>query len=312
MAFDYCLMARRFSIATRPMVGYRDRMSIAGANTTSNTVDVDGLRLHYLEAGRGDAVLLLHGWPTSSFLWRNVVPWIGETNRAIALDLPGFGRSDKPLDASYSFRFYTGVLEGFLAALGIERTALAVHDLGGPIGLHWASQNPDRLTRLALLNTLVYPQASWAVIAFVLACRTPGLRSLLASPRGLELAMRIGVTDHSRLTPEVMRGVLEPFETEPARVALLKAGHGLHPGGFAEIVRWLPTVRVPVRILYGARDSILPDVAKTMRRVARDVPHAETTVLEQCGHFLQEDRPDEVARELAEFFSQPSSRAGPA
>ncbi len=110
------------------------------ASASSHEVEVEGLRLHYLEAGEGDPVLLLHGWPTSSFLWRNLIPILAEGNRVIAPDLPGFGRSDKPLDASYSFGFYNRVLDGFLSAVGVSRLhGLAVHDIGGPIGLHWAS-----------------------------------------------------------------------------------------------------------------------------------------------------------------------------
>src|ERR1700722_19545561 len=142
---------------------------------TSAHVEVDGLRLHYLTAGSGSGapVLLLHGWPTSSFLWRNVMPAIAAHRRVIALDLPGFGRSSKPLDASYSFRFYRRALDGFLGALGIDRIGLAVHDLGGPVGLSWAMLEPARRERLALLNTIVYPELSWAVIAFGAACRLP-------------------------------------------------------------------------------------------------------------------------------------------
>ncbi len=102
---------------------------------SSRSVEVDGLRLHYLESGSGEPVLLLHGWPTSSFLYRNVIGHVAQNSRAIALDLPGFGSSDKPLDASYSFRFYSRVLDGFLSALGIDKTSLVVHDLGGPVGL---------------------------------------------------------------------------------------------------------------------------------------------------------------------------------
>ena len=113
------------------------------ADVTSHDVNVEGMRLHYLECGSGEPVLLLHGWPTSSFLWRNVMGHIGKKSRAIALDLPGFGASDKPLDASYSFRFYSRVLDGFLSALNIDKTSLAVHDLGGPVGLYWACRNPE-------------------------------------------------------------------------------------------------------------------------------------------------------------------------
>jgi pimeloyl-ACP methyl ester carboxylesterase len=266
-------------------------------------IEVEGLRLHYLEQGKGEPILLLHGWPTSSYLYRNLLGILGEGNRAIALDLPGFGRSDKPLDASYSFRFHDRVLQGFLDALGIERAGLVVHDLGGPIGLYWASRHPERLSRLALLNTVVYARPSLAVIAFVAAARTPGARSWLTSPRGLRFAMRFGVHDKERLTEEAIAAYQEPFQTDQARKALRKTATGLHPGGFKEIERWLPRAEVPVRIVYGKRDRILPDVARTMKKVSRDLPsEPEVTVLDDCGHFLQEERPHDIAAILAGFF----------
>ena len=269
---------------------------------SSQFVDVAGLRLHYLAAGHGDPVLLLHGWPTSSHLWRHVMGPIAEHYRVIALDLPGFGQSDKPLDVSYSFRYFERVLSGFLDSLEIGRTSLVVHDLGGPIGLYWASQHTGRLDKLALLNTLVYPEVSWAVVLFVVAIKAPILRSIMASPWGLETALRIGVHDRSRLTDEAIRGTLAPFEAKSARRALLKAGHNLSPKGFVEIARWLKSLESPVRGIYGARDRILPDIAKTMKRVQQDVPHAEITPLPDCGHFLQEERPDQIGRLLAEFL----------
>jgi pimeloyl-ACP methyl ester carboxylesterase len=140
--------------------------------------------LHYREAGSGEPVLLLHGWPTSSYLWRGILGTLGQSNRAIALDLPGFGRSDKPLDVSYDFGFFDRILTGFLAELAIDRVGLAVHDLGGPVGLHWSARHPERLTRLALLNTIVYARPSLGVVAFLAAARTPGVRSALTSPAG--------------------------------------------------------------------------------------------------------------------------------
>lgn len=272
---------------------------------TSHFIDVDNLRLHYLECGAGEPVLLLHGWPTSSFLWRNVMVHIAQHNRVIALDLPGFGHSDKPLDASYSFRFYSRVLDGFLQALDIQNLGLVVHDLGGPIGLYWSCHHKDRVTKLALLNTVVYPQFSWAVVAFLVACRLPLLRSWLTSPWGLKKAMQIGIYHADRVTSEVVEGVQAPFPTVPARRALLKAAIGLHPKGLQEIQQILPTFQIPVRVIYGTHDRILPDVAKTMRRVQRDLPHAQVTALEHCGHFLQEDNPDHVGQLLANFFAMP-------
>ncbi|MEM9597134.1 MAG: alpha/beta fold hydrolase [Acidobacteriota bacterium] len=273
--------------------------------TTSRFVDVDGLRLHYLEVGQGDPVLLLHGWPTSSFLWRRVIPPIAAGHRAIALDLPGFGRSDKPLDVSYSFRFFDRVLSGFVAALSIEKVSLAVHDLGGPIGLYWGSRNTERLDKLIVLNTLVYPEVSWAVALFVASIKLPVMRSIMASPWGLRQALRIGVAQTRRLADDALDGIQEPFQTSADRKALLAAGCNLSPKGMVEIAGWLPTLQVPVRGIYGARDRILPDIAKTMGRLQADVPHAEITSLDDCGHFLQEERPDEIGRMMAEFLGRP-------
>lgn len=265
-----------------------------------------GLRVHWLEAGDPAAppVLLLHGWPTSSFLWRNVIGPIADAgNRVIAPDLPGFGRSDKPLDASYSFRFFDSALDELCEAAGVGETGLAVHDLGGPVGMHWATRHPGRVRKLALLNTLVFAKPSAAVVAFIVGLRTPGLRSWLTSERGLRFAMRIGIRDESRVDDELLAGVLEPFAGDDARKALRKAALNLHPSGMKEVERWLGTVEFPVRIVYGTDDKILPDVAKTMRKVAEIVPGTEITALEGCGHFLQEDRPDEVAAHLAAFFA---------
>lgn len=270
----------------------------------SRFVEVEGLRLHCLEGGAGPAVLMLHGWPTSSFLYRNVAPHLTAKNRVIALDLPGFGKSDKPLEASYSFRFFDRILSGFLDALGIDATGLVVHDLGGPVGLHWMVGNPDRVTGLGLLNTLVYPRPSLAVVAFILGSYLPLVKGYLVGPAGLKLAMDIGTCTPGVVTEELLAGVRDPFVETAARKALLKTAHGLHPGGMKTIGTKLKETTVPVRIIYGAEDRILPDVARTMARVAREIPSAEVTALEGCGHFLQEDRPDEIGRLLAEFFAR--------
>jgi haloalkane dehalogenase len=277
----------------------------------SATVRVDGRSLHYLSAGSGPAVLLLHGWPTSALLWRRVIGPIARTNRVLALDLPGFGRSDKPLDVRYDFAFYERMIEGFLQEVGAPDIGLAVHDLGGPVGLYWAVRHMPRVRSLALLNTLVYPVPSLAVLGFLLATWVPGVRSYLTSSRGLEMTLRIGLGRASRATPEAIQIMREPFTTPAARAALLKSAQGLRPGGFIEIARKLPSFRGPVRIVYGTRDRILPDVAKTMARVARDLPQARTTRLEGCGHFLQEEKGAEVGELLAEFFAnEPSTSRG--
>lgn len=277
------------------------------ATIESQFVQVEGHRLHCLVAGRGEPVLLLHGWPTNAQLWRHVMRELGEHRRVLALDLPGFGRSDKPVDVRYSFGFYQRAIDGALEQLGVSRLGLAVHDLGGPVGLYWAVHNVDRVSSLALLNTLVFPELSWAVKLFGLTTFVPGLRHFISSAKGIAWGMKLGVTDRSRITPEVARLYQEPFETPAARRALLKAAQGLGPRGLRTIAEGLSALTMPVRIIYGERDRILPDVASTMKRVTKELPHAVTTALPNVGHFLQEDAPDEVARLLTEFFAHAPS-----
>jgi haloalkane dehalogenase len=268
-------------------------------------VEANGLELAYRELGDGPPVLLLHGWPTSSYLWRDVMPPLAAAgNRAIALDLPGYGGSSKPPGATYDFALYDSTLDAFLEALGIETTALAVHDVGGPIGLHWAVHRPERVTKLALLNTLVYPELDEMAVKFVETLSTPGPREQLTSPAGLEFSMKFGLADESKLTPETLSAVVEPFGTDEERRSLADAGIGLEIAGFEEIARLLPTALrdTPVRIVYGEQDRILPTVAQTMERVKADLPQAEITALPAAGHFLQEEAADEIGDLLAQFL----------
>ena len=266
-------------------------------------VQVDGLTLGYRESGTGPPVLLLHGWPTSSFLWRDVMAPIARANRVVAVDLPGFGASDKPLDVRYNFAFFSRVLDLFLAQLGIDEVGLAVHDLGGPIGLHWLLNRPGRVTRLALLNTLVYPEFSDAVKEFIRACAAPDASEKVTSPSGLEEILRDGLADRASLSPEALAALLEPFQTPESRRALAAAGIGIERRGFVAIAQKLPSLSIPVRIMYGERDRLLPDVATTMARVKADVPQAEVTALPDLGHFIQFEAPQQVGAWLAGFFA---------
>jgi haloalkane dehalogenase len=271
------------------------------AEIEHHDVVVDGKRIHYRACGAGHPVLLVHGWPTSSYLWRAVMPQIAAAGaRAVALDLPGFGASDKPVDGSYSFRFFSRVLDGFVDHLGAPAIDLVVHDLGGPVGLYWAATHPERVQRLALLNTIVYPQMSWAVLLFMALNKLPGVRDVFTSPRGLRWAMSFGVANP--LPADVMAEYLAPFADRDARRVLQKAAGGnLHRDGMKTIERYIKSLQIPVRLIYGDKDPILPEIARTMRRVQRDVPHATLTVLAGAKHFIHEDQPDELGRLLAEF-----------
>ena len=263
------------------------------------------LRLAYREAGEGPAVLLLHGWPTSSFLWRNVMPPIARTRRVIALDLPGYGASDKPTDVTYSYAFYSDAVAGFLDVLGIGDVAIGLHDLGGPVGMRFALDHPDRVRAIALTNTLLYPEDTTEFLTqFVEGLKTPGLRDNFTSAQGLEVALRLGTSTDSAVNDESLAGIVEPFRSDEDRLALAKAGSELEDEVTARFPRELPGVRVPVRIVYGTDDRILQTIEATVARLRRDLPQAEVTALDGVGHFLQEDDPERLGELLAEFFER--------
>jgi haloalkane dehalogenase len=268
-----------------------------------NKVEVDGRVLAYRDAGEGAAVLLLHGWPTSSFLWRNVMPAIARERRVLALDLPGFGGSAKPTDVTYDLDFFTAAVRGFLDALAIDDVALGLHDLGGPIGMRFSLDNPRRVRAIALLNTGIYVEdISPNLVKFVETLRTPGARERLTSAAALVEILRLGTATESSVTDATIAGLLEPFASADDRLALAKAGAELEPVGISSIAGQLKDVRVPVRLIYGRQDRILEEIDSFAERIRRDFPHAQITALPNAGHFLQEDDPDHVGELLGEFF----------
>lgn len=271
---------------------------------SSKYITVDNIKLHYLEAGAKEVVLMLHGFPTSAYLWRNIMPKIAETHRAIALDLPGYGKSDKPLAPSYSFNFYNKLLTEFLAQINADKVHLVMHDLGGPVGLLWAIKNQARVKSLVFLNTLVYSNFSWAVIAFTLSLRIPLVKSWISSPKGVAWAMRFGVQNKDRIVGELLTNYQTPFIEKSNRKALLKSASNMSIKGFKEMEEKLSTFTVPVRAIYGVNDRILPKVADTMKRIKEDLPQTVITALPNCGHFLQEDEPEKISLLLSDFLKK--------
>ena len=273
---------------------------------TSSYTDVDGVKIHYRSAGNGPTILLLHGWPTSSFLYRDIIEKVSTKYRVIAMDLPGFGQSDKRLEDSYSFRYHTRVLNGFLKNLELDQVTLGVHDMGGPIGLYWMIKNMDKVDRLILFNTLIYPKFSFMVKLFALATVAPGIKTALISPWGIKRSMKFGVYQKSKLTDDIIRNYQAPFASQADRQLLIKTVQRLSMQAYGEIAKSLPSFKGPVQILYGEKDKILPDVARTMRKAKVDLPQARIKSYAHAGHFLQEDVPEELSQEILDFMDQPA------
>lgn len=269
----------------------------------SKYTQVENVKVHYLSAGKGETIILLHGWPTSSYLWRNIITELSDQYRVIAIDLPGFGKSDKRVEDSYSFRYYSKVLTGFLSNLDIDNFSLGVHDLGGPVGLFWMINNQDRVDRLILLNTLAYPKFSYAVKLFYLSTVLPGVRNWLSSPRGIKWSIKFGVNQKEKLTEEIIEYYQKPFQEKESRKALLKSIQRLSMKGYEEIEANLPSYENPVLILYGEKDKILPNVDKTMKKIKEDLPQAKIISYSDCGHFIQEEIPEELGSRIKEFMN---------
>lgn len=260
----------------------------------------------YLEAGAEhpaeEVILLIHGWPTSSYLYRNTMPKLAEQHRVIAIDLPGFGWSDKDPKASFSFRYHEEIIQALVDQLGIQKVHVAVHDLGGPIGLWWAMQHADRVASYVILDTIVYSNFSWAVKLFVSMTLMPGVRNWFSGTGGLAFAMKLGIYNKSRLSKEALTQYQYPFQDKDSREALLRSASRLHIKGFVKLGKYMKEIKQPVCLIYAENDKILPEIAITMERLNNDISQATLHRVPECGHFLQEEKPKEVAAIMSDFY----------
>jgi haloalkane dehalogenase len=258
--------------------------------------------MQYVDEGHGAPVLLLHGEPTSSYLWRNIVPRL--PGRKIAPDLIGFGRSDKPEDIGwYSYDRHVDSIARLVAELDLHELTLVVHDWGGPIGLRVAVEEPERIERLVILNTGIGggrpPSETW--LRFRELVRQLG--GALDIGRLVEAGTAQGLSDDVREaydapfpTPESKAGVLafpELVPTDPDHPNTEPMNRVLEA-----LTRW----EKPTLVVWGAEDTVLPSCFA--ERFVELIPGARGPVLvEGASHFLQEDKPDEVAEAIREFIA---------
>ena len=259
--------------------------------------------MHYVDEGEGDPVLLLHGEPTWSFLWRKIIPPLAARRRVIAPDLIGFGRSDKPTEIGwYSYDRHVASIERLVVELGLERLTVVVHDWGGPIGLRVAVENDARVDRLVILDTGISagrpPSEMW--LRFRAVVREVG--GDLDIGRLVEAGTAQGLADDVRAaydapypTAESKAGALAfpelvPTEPEhPSTAAMNRVRDAL--------VSW----EKPALVVWGAGDSVLP--VRVAERFVETIPGATgPELVDGASHFLQEDRPAEVAAHILEFL----------
>jgi haloalkane dehalogenase len=295
--------ARCFSSPLFPFVPHFARVRVAGQE----------LDLSYVASGEGEPVVLLHGNPTWSFLYRDVIPALGEGVRAVAPDLLGFGRSDKlERPGDYTLENHLSALEQLLASLALEKVTLVVHDWAGPIGLSYAVDHPERVRRLVIMNTWAFaPRAHNRVPQPLKTFRRRILGELLVL--GLDAFVRIAlphgvVRRKERMTKEVMAAYRAPFPSWRSRWPVLAFPRGIPiSGGDAAYERMkrtdegLRNLEQPALLVWGGRDPVFPPrVMDKFKERLRNVKQA--VVFDDASHFLQEDRPREIGEAIREFI----------
>ncbi len=280
----------------------------------SRILELDGHRLHYIDEGRGPTLLLLHGNPTWSFLYRHLVLRLREHFRCVAPDYPGFGLSQPRPGYDFRAASHAEVIAAFVEELDLRDVIAFGQDWGGPIGFHVAARRPDRFRGLVIGNTWAWPlrgDAHFERFANLLGGPVGGwaIRHFNAFvnvmiPLGLRTAWL------SRAEMDAYRG---PFADEASRAATHALPRELVAGTefLAGVESGLSRLRhLPVLIVWGVRDFALR--RQERERFERWFPNHRTVLLERAAHFVQEDAPDEIAEAILHWWRRnaPPSPAG--
>jgi haloalkane dehalogenase len=278
---------------------------LPGYDFAPHYLEQDGLRMHFVDEGRGDPVLLLHGEPTWAFLYRKLIPQLAAAARIVAPDYFGFGRSDKPTRIEdYSYDFHFASIARLAEELDLRGTTVVVQDWGGPIGLRLAVEQPDRVARLVILNTGIgagrAPSPEWLRFReFVRRVGTdliPG--QLIRLSAVTELADDVLEAYNAPFpNPESKAGVLAFPELVPTEIDHPSAAKMLEVR--AGLERW----EKPALVLFSDSDPIFsPEAAE---RLASRIPGAgPAEIVEGAGHFLQEEKGEEIAERVVRFLGE--------
>ncbi|HWA37157.1 MAG TPA: alpha/beta hydrolase [Burkholderiales bacterium] len=285
----------------------------AAAITHHRTKTVDGVEIFYREAGPAGApaIVLLHGFPTSSHMFRNLIPALSDRYRVIAPDYPAFGQSAVPdrKTFSYSFERFAQLIDGLLNELGVDRYALYVQDYGAPVGLRLALQRPERITALVVQNGNAYAEGLrefWKPLKAYWADGSQANRDALRAGLTAE-ATRFqyldGVRDRSRVSPDNWvhdQALLDRPGIDEVMLDLFR-DYGSNVALYPRFQAFFRERRPPTLIVWGKNDVIFP--AEGAHPYLRDLPDAELHLLD-TGHFALEDKGDEIASLMRDFLAR--------
>ncbi len=278
----------------------------------SHYIEVHGSKLHYVDEGSGDPILFLHGNPTSSYLWRNIIPHVTPVGRAIALDLIGMGKSDKP-DIEYRFFDHVKYVEGFIEEMGLENITFVIHDWGSALGFHYASRHEGNVKGLAFMEAIIAPVPSWE--AFPEAAREL-FQSFRTPEVGWELIVNQNVFVEQLLPGAVVRALTEgemnyyrePYPDPASRKPVWRWPNEIpiegEPQDVMEAVgrynAWLQQTELPKLLFHATPGTLIQEPMLEWLRA--NVKNLEMVDVGQGIHFIQEDNPHLIGSELARWY----------
>lgn len=271
-----------------------------------NYFQIDGHRLHYIDEGKGQTLLFVHGTPSWSFDFRNVIKELRGNFRCLAIDHMGFGLSDKPERYDYSTRNHSKTLERFVSGLQLDNITLVLHDFGGPIGIDFALRHPEKVKRLVILNSWLWSSENDP--EFI------KLKRILKSPllpflyRYLNFSPRFilpGSFGEKKLPKHLLKQYTKPFSSPGERNgALAFAKSLLHDQGWFEGLwekRHLISDK-PMLFIWGMKDPAVKP--HNLEKFVSGFPNSSVLKLSSCGHFPQEEEPEEVQRAIRGFMQE--------
>ncbi|HEX4459838.1 MAG TPA: haloalkane dehalogenase [Polyangia bacterium] len=275
-------------------------------------IEVLGSRMAYVDEGHGDPIVFLHGNPTSSYLWRNVIPHVATLGRCIAPDLIGMGQSDKPA-LDYRFADHARYLEAFIGALGLTRITFVIHDWGSALGFDWAMRNERDVRGLAFLEAILTPVPSWDVFptgareAFQ-GMRTRGVGEQMVLEQNFFVEQLLPRSVVRQLTDEEMAHYRAPFPDAASRKPVLAWPRQIPIAGEPpEIVALVEKYRdsltrsqLPKLLFTGEPGGLVQ--APLVAWARAHLPRLEVVPIGAGVHYLQEDHPHEIGAALADWI----------